>query len=81
MTELSGICQDHAIVNEMKNAVAETAKLSKFIAYGAFTLDAKLRLATFASGRLRHLLKIGQPFKNNFGLSEGKKPLAKFATG
>ena len=30
----------------------------------AFTLDAKRRLATFASGRLHHLLQIGQPFIN-----------------
>ena len=29
-------------------------------------MHAKRRLVTFASGRLRHLLKIGQPFKTNF---------------
>ena len=28
--------------------------------------NAKRRLATFVSGRLRRLLKIGQPFNNNF---------------
>jgi len=28
--DLSNICKDLSIVNEMKNAVAETAKLSKF---------------------------------------------------
>ena len=33
---------------------------------GAFTLNVNRRLATCASGRLRHLLKTGQPFKNNF---------------
>ena len=32
---------------------------------GAFTSDTKQRLATFASGRVRHLLKFGLPFKNN----------------
>ena len=33
---------------------------------GAFTLDTKWRLANFASVRLRHLLKIGQPLIKNF---------------
>ena len=32
----------------------------------AFTLDAKRRLATFTSGRFRHLLKIDQPFSNYY---------------
>ena len=35
-------------------------------AKGAFSLDAKRRLSTFASNRLRYLLKKGQPFNNNF---------------
>ena len=35
---------------------------------------------TYASGRLRHLLKIGQSLINNFVLSEPKQPLAKIAT-
>ena len=32
---------------------------------GAFTLGAKRRLPTFASGRFRPLLKIGQPLYNS----------------
>ena len=39
-----------------------------------FTLDAKRRLETFASGSLRHLLKIGRPFKNNFVQVKGRQP-------
>ena len=39
---------------------------SKWSIEGAFTVDAKRRLATFERGCLRLLLKIGQPFKNNF---------------
>ena len=35
-------------------------------AKGGFLVDAKRRLSTFASNRLRHLLKMGQPFNNNF---------------
>ena len=42
--------------------------------------NAKRRLVTFASGRLRYLFKTGQPFKNNFVYNEVKQPLAKFAT-
>ena len=39
---------------------------------GAFIQDAKRRLATFASDRLRGLLKMGQPFINKFCLNEVK---------
>ena len=44
-------------------------------------LDAKRRFPTFASGRLRHFLKIGLPIQKRYWRSEGKQPLAKVAIG
>ena len=51
----------------------------------ALILDAKRRLimVTIATGRLRHLLQIGQPFKHNFVYVKLSinQPLAEFAAG
>ena len=53
------------IINEKFSDTLSTKIRSYWESKDAFTLDVKQKLAIFASGRLRQLLKIGQLFKKN----------------